>query len=148
MLRKLNTKKSGFTLVEIMIVVAIIALLATIAVPNFLRARKRAQATSILEEMRIIDGAKDTWAIENNKKGTDTVLWASLTPYFKPGSRLANTTGSGSDGEDLLGNTIATNKVDETPTISTDTYNEFSGIIGDTTANSSFWGSFYKTSGS
>ena len=45
MLRKLNTKHAGFTLVEIRIVVAIIALLAAIAVPNFLRSRKRSQAT-------------------------------------------------------------------------------------------------------
>ena len=66
MLRKLNSSRSGFTLVEIMIVVAIIALLAAIAVPNFLRARKRSQATAILEEMRLIDAAKDQYAIENN----------------------------------------------------------------------------------
>ncbi|MEO6786925.1 MAG: prepilin-type N-terminal cleavage/methylation domain-containing protein, partial [Chthoniobacteraceae bacterium] len=59
MLQKLNTKHAGFTLVEIMIVVAIIALLASIAVPNFLRSRKRSQATAILEDLRIIDSAVD-----------------------------------------------------------------------------------------
>ena len=53
MLTKLNTRRGGFTLVEIMIVVAIIALLAAIAVPNFLRARKRSQATRCLEDLRI-----------------------------------------------------------------------------------------------
>ena len=57
MLQKLNKNRGGFTLVEIMIVVAIIALLAAIAVPNFLRARKRSQATRILEDLRIIDSA-------------------------------------------------------------------------------------------
>jgi len=59
MLRKLHTRRGGFTLVEIMIVVAIIALLAAIAVPNFLRARKRSQATQVLEDLRLIDSAID-----------------------------------------------------------------------------------------
>ena len=65
MLQKLNKNRGGFTLVEIMIVVAIIALLAAIAVPNFLRARKRSQATRILEDLRMIDSAVDQYAIEN-----------------------------------------------------------------------------------
>ena len=70
MLQKLNRNRGGFTLVEIMIVVAIIALLAAIAVPNFLRARKRSQATRILEDLRMIDGAMDQYAIESNKETT------------------------------------------------------------------------------
>ena len=57
MLTKLNRKHAGFTLVEIMIVVAIIALLAAIAVPGFLRARKRSQASKILNDLRMIDAA-------------------------------------------------------------------------------------------
>ncbi len=52
MFKKLQTKHAGFTLVEIMIVVAIIALLAAIAVPGFLRARKRSQASRILNDLR------------------------------------------------------------------------------------------------
>ena len=72
MLQKLNSRRGGFTLVEIMIVVAIIALLAAIAVPNFLRARKRSQATRILEDLRIIDSATDQYAIENNKTSAST----------------------------------------------------------------------------
>ena len=70
------------------IVVAIIALLAAIAVPGFLRARKRSQATAILNDARIIDGAIDQYAIENNKKGTDTVNAGNIKGFFKPGSRL------------------------------------------------------------
>ena len=73
MLQNIRKSRGGFTLVEIMIVVAIIALLAAIAVPGFLRARKRSQATSILNDARVIDGALDQYAIENNKKGSDTV---------------------------------------------------------------------------
>src|SRR5882757_5585153 len=94
----LNQK--GFTLVEIMIVVAIIALLAAIAVPNFLRARKRSQATRILDDLRIIDSAIDQYAIENNKSGGATVGWTDVLNYLKKGSVLYN-----SNGTDLLSNT-------------------------------------------
>ena len=66
MLNKLNKRRGGFTLVEIMIVVAIIALLAAIAVPGFLRARKRSQASRILNDLRMIDAAVDQYAIETN----------------------------------------------------------------------------------
>src|SRR5712672_3355807 len=81
MLQKLNKNRGGFTLVEIMIVVAIIALLAAIAVPNFLRARKRSQATRILEDLRIIDSAIDQYAIETNKAGGADVTWTDIQPY-------------------------------------------------------------------
>src|ERR1700710_737253 len=94
-----KSKIRGFTLVEIMIVVAIIALLASIAVPNFLRSRKRSQATQILEDLRQIDSAKDQYAIENNKKAADVVAFADLIPYIKTGTRLATSTGN-----DLFGN--------------------------------------------
>ena len=67
MLNKLNNRRGGFTLVEIMIVVAIIALLAAIAVPGFLRARKRSQASRIINDLRLIDSAVDQYAIETNK---------------------------------------------------------------------------------
>ena len=67
MLNKLNKRRGGFTLVEIMIVVAIIALLAAIAVPGFLRARKRSQASRILNDLRMIDAAVDQYAIETNR---------------------------------------------------------------------------------
>ncbi len=77
MLNTLSTSKTrGFTLVEIMIVVAIIALLASIAVPNFLRARKRSQATRILEDLRLLDSASDQYAIETNKiSGMHPPVW-------------------------------------------------------------------------
>src|SRR6201993_4074531 len=68
-----TTKEKRFTLVEIIIVVAIIALLAAIAVPGFLRARKRSQASRILNDLRLIDSAVDQYAIEKNKKTNDPV---------------------------------------------------------------------------
>ena len=89
---KNSTRKndSGFTLVEIMIVVAIIALLAAIAVPNFLRARKRSQATRILEDLRVIDAACDQYAIETNKGGGAAVAWNDIQSML---IRLRNKSG-------------------------------------------------------
>ncbi len=85
MLNKLNKNRGGFTLVEIMIVVAIIALLAAIAVPGFLRARKRSQASRIINDLRLIDSAVDQYAIETNKTSGATVLVADWTNYLKKG---------------------------------------------------------------
>jgi prepilin-type N-terminal cleavage/methylation domain-containing protein len=90
MIQKLNTRRGGFTLVEIMIVVAIIALLAAIAVPGFLRARKRSQATQLLNSLRLIDAAKDQYAIEYNKSTAMGPSGFDLQGYLKPGSALYN----------------------------------------------------------
>src|SRR6187455_2106758 len=88
MLSKLNKKRGGFTLVEIMIVVAIIALLAAIAVPGFLRARKRSQASRIVNDLRLIDAAVDQYAIENNKLTGVAVPIAAWTQYLKINTAL------------------------------------------------------------
>src|ERR1700744_4676106 len=89
-----SATRKGFTLVEIMIVVAIIALLAAIAVPNFLRARKRSQATRILEDLRLLDSACDQYAIETNKTSGMTPGITDLKNYLKTGTQLYT---SGSD---------------------------------------------------
>lgn len=80
-------RRSGFTLVEIMIVVAIIAVLASIAVPSFMRARKRSQATILLNTLRLIDGAKDQYCVEYNKAAI-TPTCQDLIPYAKAGTTL------------------------------------------------------------
>ena len=95
---KLSRRRGGFTLVEIMIVVAIIALLASIAVPGFLRARKRTQASRVLNDLRHLDGAIDQYALETNKPGGFTATFTDLRVYLKPGGTLYNT------GNDIFGN--------------------------------------------
>ena len=99
MLQKPKHSRRGFTLVEVMIVIGIIALLAAVAVPNFLRARKRGQATHCLEDLRVIDSACDQYAIEYNKVTGNTVAWADAQNYMKTGSFLYN-----SQGFDIFGN--------------------------------------------
>ena len=132
MLNKLNKRRGGFTLVEIMIVVAIIALLAAIAVPNFLRSRKRSQATQVLEDLRIIDSAVDQYAIENNKNSSTTPSWADVKAYIKTGSRLY-----ASGQKDILGNTLKINAIDTAPQVDATTFGALSDV-----APAGFWSPF------
>jgi len=124
MLTKLNRKHAGFTLVEIMIVVAIIALLAAIAVPGFLRARKRSQASKILNDLRMIDAAVDQYAIETNRTTGNAVNTADWTNYVKKGSILYNT------GADLFGNGYGVQTVDVIPQVPTNDYQALSDVAG------------------
>ena len=132
MLQKLSKNRGGFTLVEIMIVVAIIALLAAIAVPNFLRARKRSQATRVLEDLRMIDAAIDQYAIETNKITGATVSWSDVVGYLKQGSTLAN-----SGNRDLLGSSLGSFSVDTIPKVPSATFNALSDV-----APAEFWSPF------
>lgn len=122
---------AGFTLVEIMIVVAVIALLAAMTIPGFLRARKRAQASQIKNDLRLIEAAVDQYALETSKKSGDPVAIVDWTPYVKNGTNLFTT------GEDLLGNEYGPQTVDEAPFVPIETYLE----LGDV-ANDDFWEPF------
>jgi prepilin-type N-terminal cleavage/methylation domain-containing protein len=121
-------RRLGFTLVEIMIVVAIIALLAAIAVPGFLRARKRTQATKIINDLRMIDSAIDQYAIETNKTSGTTVSVTDWTNYVKKGSLLYNT------GKDLFGDDYGLQTVDSLPTVPASAKAALSDV-----ADASFW---------
>jgi len=77
-------KKKYFTLVEIMIVVAIIGLLAAIAIPSFIQARNTARTNACISNLKQIDAAKEQWALQNNKTSSDTPNWDDLvTAYIK-----------------------------------------------------------------
>ncbi len=128
MLNKINKRRGGFTLVEIMIVVAIIALLAAIAVPGFLRARKRAQASRILNDLRLIDSAVDQYAIETNKSTNSVVNVTDWTNYLKKNSALYNT------GNDLFGNSYGTQTVDTLPKVPANAWSTLSDV-----ADTNFW---------
>ena len=81
-----TSRNSGFTLVEIMIVVAIIGLLAAIAIPNFVRARTTSQKNACINNLRQIDGAKQQWALENNQTGSAACTSANIVPYMGRGT--------------------------------------------------------------
>src|SRR5437763_16721890 len=124
MLTKLNTRRGGFTLVEIMIVVAIIALLAAIAVPGFLRARKRSHASRILNDLRMIDAAVDQYAIESNRSTGNAVAVTDSTSYLNKGTQLYNS------GNSLLGSAYGAQTVDSIPKVPTTDYNVLSDVAG------------------
>jgi prepilin-type N-terminal cleavage/methylation domain-containing protein len=128
MFKQLARKRTGFTLVEIMIVVAIIALLAAIAVPGFLRARKRSQASKILNDLRLIDAAVDQYAIETSRSTGSAVSVSDWTNYLKKDTTLYAT------GNDLFGNPYGDQIVDSLPKVPAPAYANLSDV-----ADATFW---------
>jgi prepilin-type N-terminal cleavage/methylation domain-containing protein len=123
---------SGFTLVEIMIVCAIIGLLLAIAVPSWLRARKRSQATTGYDDLRSIDSAVDQYALEKNLSPGDEIppeTWQEF--FFKSNSRLHAT------GADILGQPYGPQYVDSLPVIPRATFDALSDVV-----QGEFWSPF------
>lgn len=126
-----NRHAFAFTLIEIMIVVAIIAMLVAIAVPGFMRARKKVQAAEVKNDLRLVEAAVEQYALETSKPAGSTVAISDWTSYLKRDSRLFST------GEDILGNEFGIQTVDELPMVPLDTYYELGDIADD-----DFWEPF------
>jgi prepilin-type N-terminal cleavage/methylation domain-containing protein len=101
-----KTGRAGFTLVEIMIVVALIGLLASIAVPNYVRARDNSQQSTCVNNLRQIDGAAQTWALETKQAPSATYALTDLKPYIKLNSQ-GNIPGCPANGIYTPGLTVA-----------------------------------------
>src|SRR5205809_4629517 len=83
MIKKIRNNNAAFTLVEIMIVVAIIGLLAALAIPGFVKARKQSQGRRIINDARQMDAAIDQWALEKGMKDGDPVNTTDAATYLK-----------------------------------------------------------------
>ena len=81
-----SSRRIGFTLVEIMIVVAIIGLLATIAIPNFMRASAKSKQVACINNLRQLEGAKQQWAIESKAGPNSVPTIANIQPYLGRGT--------------------------------------------------------------
>ena len=126
--------QKAFTLVEIMIVVAIIALLASIAIPSMIRARKRAQAGSIRNDLRLIDDAMEEYGAENNLKVGAPITVTAWRGYLKPNTRLYT------NNADVFGDTYGPQVVGILPTVPSTAWDMLVDVC-----DSSFWAPYSRS---
>lgn len=131
-----HKRKHGFTLIEIMIVIAILTLLAAIAVPGFVRARKRSQATIVLNEARELDDAKNQYAVDYGQPGTTYVNVEGLKQYLKPQSRLYHADDNRTV-KDMFGNAFSITTYDKPVTVNQSTKNLLKDVV-----DQNFWGAY------
>jgi prepilin-type N-terminal cleavage/methylation domain-containing protein len=125
------SEQAGFTLVEIMVVVGVITLLAALALPGMMRARKRAQASRVKDDLRLIEAAVDQYAIETQRQPGSVVSVADWTAYLKQETHLCTT------GADVLGHVFGPQTVDQIPTVPPETYAQLADVADD-----GFWAPF------
>jgi prepilin-type N-terminal cleavage/methylation domain-containing protein len=82
-MKNIRSHRSGFTLVEIMIVVAIIGLLAAIAIPNFAQARDTARRNVCINNLQQIEGAIQRWSLDVQKDEGQAVAYSDIRIYLK-----------------------------------------------------------------
>ena|SRR2546428_4897445 len=85
-MRTTTGRYGGFTIVELMIVVAVISILLAIAIPSFVKTRDTSQLTAVYNNLRIIESAKDQWALENKKGTGDSTDLPALSDFLKGGT--------------------------------------------------------------
>jgi len=103
MINKIRNDRSAFTLVEIMIVVAIVGLLAALAVPGFVKARKQSQGRRILNDCRQQDAAIDQWALETGQTDGNAVNTTGAATYLKTTWKSQDLLGNAFGGSSLVG---------------------------------------------
>jgi prepilin-type N-terminal cleavage/methylation domain-containing protein len=128
-------RKLGFSIVEMMVVVAIIALLAAVALPNFLRARNRAVAVLILADMKALEEAKMSYVMSNKLTAGEAVPWEGVRPLLKPTLQMAQQ----DTPKDRFGNAIEIGNAKATPKLSQDTIDELKEVAP---AQQHFWAGY------
>jgi prepilin-type N-terminal cleavage/methylation domain-containing protein len=125
--RNLNYRRRGFTLVEVMLVAATLGLLATLAVPNYLRARKRAQAARLLDDLKAVDHAMVLYCVEFRRSGQEIMDPSDLVflrRYLKDRIALY-----ASLPNDMFNNPFVVSNLNTVPRLNGATYDELSDVV-------------------
>ena len=132
-------RPNAFTLLEIMVIVAIVAMMASLAIPSLLRARQRSQAAAVKQELRVLDLAVSQYFLENNGRQDVSPTGDDLKKFTKRGTRLYTALdGAGPTVLDRLGNPITIPGIDINPVVATETFAALSAA-----ADAEYWAPYY-----